>query len=153
MFEADTAGFNLEFSEPPRKLCLSTQKRKLWLIKAIDRRTGRTIAWVLGNRNAATFRRLYRKLKHLKRCVFYTDNWDAFAKVLPKRRHVVGKSGTISIEHDNSNTRHHLGRFTRRTKVVSKSVFMVDLTIRMWCALTDPDIFKQWQELFLSVFA
>jgi IS1 family transposase len=92
-------------------------------------------------------------LKHLKKCVFYTDAWDAFAAVLPRKRHVVGKSGTVAIEQNNSNTRHHLGRFTRRTKVVSKSVFMVDLTIRMWCALTDPDIFKQWQELFLSVFA
>jgi len=91
-------------------------------------------------------------VKHLKNCWFYTDNWDAFSEVLPQERHIIGKSGTVAIERDNSNTRHHLGRFTRRTKVVSWSGFMVDLTIRMWCALTDPDIFKHWQELFLSVF-
>ena len=92
-------------------------------------------------------------MKHLKQCMFYTDNWDAFSAVLPPERHIIGKSGTVAIERDNSNTRHHLGRFTRRTKVVSKSVFMVGLTLRMWCALTTPDIFKHWQDVMLSVFS
>jgi len=35
-------------------------------------------------------------------------------------RHVIGKAYTITLEHDNSNTRHHLGRMSRSTKVVSK---------------------------------
>jgi IS1 family transposase len=87
-------------------------------------------------------------VKHLKNAVFYTDHWDAFAEVLPSERHIIGKSGTFAIEQNNSNTRHHLGRFTRRTKVVSKSPEMVDLTIRLWCSLTKPDIFRQWQKLF-----
>jgi len=86
------------------------------------------VAWVLGRRDAATFRRLYDKVKHLKNCKFYTDDWEAFAKVLPKDRHVIGKSHTVAIERDNSNTRHHLARFTRRTKVVSKKPEMVDLS-------------------------
>lgn len=83
--------------------------KKLWLIKALDRRSRRTIAWVLGGRDSATFRRLYDKVKHLKNCTFYTDAWDAFAKVLPPERHVIGKAYTIAIEQNNSNTRHHLG--------------------------------------------
>jgi IS1 family transposase len=91
-------------------------------------------------------------VKHLKNCTFYTDNWDAFAKVLPPERHIIGKSGTVAVERDNSNTRHHLGRFTRRTKVVSKSEFMVDLTLRLWRALTNPEIFKVWQSKMLYIF-
>jgi len=91
-------------------------------------------------------------VKHLKNCTFYTDNWDAFAEVLPPERHIIGKSGTPAIERDNSNTRHHLGRFTRRTKVVSKSEVMVDLTIRLWLSLTKPEIFKRWQNQMLSIF-
>ena len=78
------------------------------------------MTWVLGGCNAATFRRLYDKVKHLKNCIFYTDDWNAFAKILPPKRHVIGKAHAISIEHDNSNTRHHLGRFPLRTKVVSQ---------------------------------
>ena len=51
-------------------------------------------------------------MKHLSDCQYYTDNWEAFAKVLPAERHHIGKSGTATVERDNSNTRHHLGRFT-----------------------------------------
>ena len=118
----------------------------------MDRATGRTIAWVIGGRDAKTFQRLYNKVKHLKDCIFYTDDWDAFAKVLPKEQHVIGKSGTVAIERDNSNTRHHLGRFTRRTKIVSKQDIMVDLSIKIWCALTTPEIFQDFQMQLLSMF-
>jgi insertion element IS1 protein InsB len=128
------------------------KKRKLWIIKAVDRRTGRTVAWVLGSRNSKTFQRLYDKVKHLKNCIFYTDDWDVFAKVLPPERHITGKAHTIDIEHDNSNTRHHLGRFTRRTKVVSKKEFMVDLTLRIWHAVTTNGIFMALQNIALSIY-
>jgi insertion element IS1 protein InsB len=130
----------------------TVKKNTLWVIKALDRCCGRTIAWVLGGRDSATFRRLYDKVKHLKHCIFYTDDWSTFAEVLPKERHAISKSETHTIERDNSKTRHHLGRFTRRTKVVSKSPFMVELTIRLWCALTQPEIFKQWQTQMMYIF-
>jgi len=131
---------------------IQKKPNKLWLIKAIDRKTGRTIAWVLGKRDAKTFTRLYSKVSHLDHCIFYTDDWDSFANVLPQKRHVIGKEHTVSIERDNSNTRHHLGRFTRRTKVVSKKSEMVDLSIKLWNALTSPDIFSQYQAVALSLF-
>ena len=110
------------------------------------------MAWVLGGRDTATFRRLYEKVKHLKNCIFYTDNWDAFAEVLPPERHIIGKEYTTDIERDNSNTRHHLGRFTRRTKVVSKKEFMVDLTLRIWHAVTANGFFGILQNIALSIY-
>ena len=126
--------------------------QKLWIIKAVDCGTGRTIAWVTGGRDAATFRRLYDKVKHLKDCTFYTDDWDAFAKVLPPERHIIGKSGTVPIERDNSNTRHHLGRMTRRTKVVSKKESMVYDSIKLWRALTTQETFLHYQAIALSIY-
>lgn len=71
---------------------------------------------------------------------------------MPKERHVIGKKHTVTIEWDNSNTRHHLARMTRRTKVVSRSEDMVDMTIKMWCALTQDAIFKHFQARALSIF-
>ena len=56
----------------------------------------------------------YEKVEHLEACEFYTDEWRSFAKVLPQARYKISRSGRASIERDNSNTRHHLGRFTRR---------------------------------------
>ncbi|WP_162147066.1 IS1 family transposase [Holospora obtusa] len=75
-----------------------------------------------------------------------------FLKSLPKNRHNIGKSGTVCIEQDHSNTRHHLGHMTRRTKVVSKNEFMVYGSIKLLCALTTPEIFNHYQKTFLSIF-
>ena len=110
------------------------------------------MAWVTGGRDAATFRKLYDKVKHLNKCIFYTDDWDAFSKVLPAERHVIGKRHTISIEQDNSNTRHYLARMTRRTKVVSKSEYMVNASIKLWLAMTEPETFERVQMQFISIF-
>ena len=110
------------------------------------------MAWVLGRRDTATFRLLYDKVKHCKNCTFYTDNWDAFLNVLPPERHIIGKAHTIDIEHDNSNTRHHLGRFTRRTKVVSQLEHMVDITLRIWHAVTTTELFAVLQQSVISIF-
>jgi insertion element IS1 protein InsB len=107
---------------------------------------------VLGDRDTATFQRLYEKLRLLTDCSFYSDKWASFAEVLPPQRHVVGKAHTVAIERDNSNTRHHLARFTRRTKVVSKSKEMVERTIRLWCWLTTPEIFTFWQKQALTIY-
>lgn len=75
----------------------------------MDRGAGRTVAWIIGSCDTATFRRLYGKVKRLTRCIFHTDDWGAFAAVLPVERHVIGKGHTVAIERNNSNTRPHLG--------------------------------------------
>jgi hypothetical protein len=59
---------------------------------------------------------------------------------------------THAIERDNSNTRHHLTRMTRRTKVVSKSIDMIRASLKLWYALNVPAIFEAYQALFLSIF-
>jgi len=110
------------------------------------------VAWVLGGRDTTTFRRLYEKVRHLTDCTFYTDNWDAFAEVLPPERHIIGKQHTVNAEHDNSNTRHHLGRFTRKTKVVSQLEHMVDLTLRIWHAVTTTELFSSLQLSVSSIY-
>ena len=110
------------------------------------------MAWVLGGRDVATFRRLYDKVKHLADCRFYTDDWEAFANVLPKDRHVIGKQHTVAIERDNSNTRHHLGRMTRRTKVVSRCEKMLEASLKLWLNLTTAEIFALYQNRALSIF-
>jgi len=122
------------------------------IIKALDLNTLRTVSWVVGGRDAATLRRLYCKLEHLNDCLFYTDEWDVLAKVLPPERHVIGKESTIAIEQDSSNTCHHLGEMTRRTKIVSQSEVMICLSMRLWHALTISWIFTEYQRKFIPVY-
>ncbi|WP_339040640.1 hypothetical protein [Candidatus Lariskella endosymbiont of Hedychridium roseum] len=39
-------------------------------------------------------------MSHLKECHFYTDDCDAFSKILPKKRHTIGKSGTVCVSRE-----------------------------------------------------
>lgn len=88
----------------------------------------------------------------MSNATFYTDNWEAFSAVLPKNRHIIGKKHTITIEQNNSNTRHYIGRFTRKTKIVSKSEQMVNLSMRLLSYLTAAGGFETLQKQFLSIF-
>ena len=67
--------------------------------------------------------------------MFYTDDRGAFAKALLGDPHIAGK---IQM----SNTRHHLRRVALGSKVISKKEEVVDNTIKMWCALKQPDVFR-----------
>jgi len=58
----------------------------------------------------------------------------------------------VTIEQDISNTRHHLGWFTRRINVVSRSSYMVDLTLWIWHAVTTTDLFHQLQNTVAYIF-
>jgi insertion element IS1 protein InsB len=108
------------------------KQRKIWIWRAVDCRTNKTIGWVVGGRNAKTFKRLFEKLKY-KVNHFYTDDWKTYKKIIPAERHTIGKKHTVGIEQSNSNIRHYLARFTRRTKVVSKSVAMIEISLLITC--------------------
>lgn len=69
-----------------------------------------------------------------------------------KNRHMIGKAHITTIEQDNRNTRPPLGRVTRGTKVVLKKEEMTHASLKLWCSLTDPSIFKIYQSTFLSIF-
>ena len=117
----------------------------------MDCRNNKTVGWVIGNRNATTFRRLYEKLKnHVKR--FYTDNWEVYREVIPAEKLTQGKKYTIGIEQNNSNIRHYLGRMTRRTKVVSKSIEMLNISLLITCYLNEYNGYNYFQNIFLSIF-
>jgi insertion element IS1 protein InsB len=87
----------------------------------VDRRPGRTLAWVRGGRDGPTCQRRYATVTHWTPGLFDTDAWDTVAQGLPQARHRTGKAQTHAIERAHSHTRHPLARMTRRTTVVSQS--------------------------------
>ena len=96
----------------------------------------RTIAWVLGGRDDATGQKLLDKVG-IQGKIFLTDDWEGFHRLIPQDQLFTGKDLTVSIEQDNSNIRHFVARFRRRTKVVSKIALMVDLSLRLYHYLHD----------------
>ena len=111
----------------------------------------RPLFCVCGKRNVGTVRKLYERFSHLKDCKFFTDEWKVFAKIIPEEKHFAGKEFTTSIEQNNSNTRNDVGRFIRRTKIVSKSIEMVENTMKLWVYLEDENNFKYYRDKFLSI--
>jgi insertion element IS1 protein InsB len=99
------------------------KNRTVWLWLAVDR----------DSRNISGFRIGSRSRKALKKMMFYsslkaeryaTDDYRAY-RLLPKEKRLVGKAHTFTIESKNSQVRHYLARFHRRTKCYSKSVHSI----------------------------
>src|SRR5271154_3648458 len=104
---------------------------KLWLWRAYDPIARRTIAWVLGRRDDATCKHLLNKIG-VEGKILVIDDWEGYHRLIPESQLFIGKDLTVPIEQDNSNIRHFLARFRRRTKVVSKAEEMVDLSLRLY---------------------
>jgi insertion element IS1 protein InsB len=111
----------------------------------------RALAWELGGRDDATCRRLLDRVG-LQGNVFLTDDWEGYHRLIPPTQHFTGKDLTFGIEQDNSNVRHHLARFCRRSKVTSRAQPMVDGTLRLLHHLKQPENFLPLRNTFLSIF-
>lgn len=105
----------------------------------------------MGRRDDATCQQLLDKVG-IKGHIFLTDDWDGFHRLIPEDQLFTGKDLTFPIEQDNSNIRHYLARFRRRTKVVSKCPKMVDLSLRLHHYLREPNNYAALAAVFLSIF-
>jgi insertion element IS1 protein InsB len=126
------------------------QKNKRWLWRAFDPIDGRTLAWVLGQRDDATCRKLLDKIG-LRGKTFVTDDWEGYHRCIPEDQLFTGKDLTFGIEQDNSNIRHYLARFRRRSKVTSRSEHMADLSLRLHHHLHNPLNFREWARKIQSI--
>ena len=105
------------------------EKNKVWLWRAYDPVARRTLGWELGGRDDATCRRLLDRIG-IEGHLFLTDDWEGFHRLIPEGQLFTGKDLTFPIEQDNSDIRHHLARFRRRSKVTSRARHMVDGALR-----------------------
>ena len=127
------------------------EKNKIWVWKAFDPVSRRVIAWTLGSRCDRTVQKLIEEIGLVGR-KFITDDWEGFHRLIPEDQLFTGKDLTYPIEQDNSNTRHYLARFRRRSKVSSRSIEMVDLSLLLLYHLSDPNVFKKYPNSFLFIF-
>ena len=95
------------------------------------------VDWECGGRDAGTLSRLLERVERWKPRLYCTDDWAAYAELIPQGRLFVGKEETHGIERDNSRQRHWLARFRRRSCVVSKVKRMVDASIALYVRFAD----------------
>ena len=101
---------------------IQRKDNKGWLIYAYCRKSKEIVAYVWGQRNLATVRKLKAKLKQLN--VRYkhiaSDDWQSFKRVFGGSHHFIGKQHTVGIEGNNCALRHLVSRATRRSCCFSK---------------------------------
>ena len=103
----------------------------LWSYRSANRRLGLLVAVIAPLAKDSSTK------SASKAKTFVTDDWDGYHRLIPEDQLFTGKDLTVFIEQDNSNIRHFVARFRRRTKVVSKSEEMVDLSLRLYHHLHD----------------
>jgi IS1 family transposase len=106
---------------------VGNKNQKQWVWLALDRETREIIGVAVGARDEATAQQLWESLPAVYRqcAVCSSDFWDAYACVLPSKRHrPVGKESgqTSHIERLNTTLRQRISRLVRKTLSFSKKV-------------------------------
>lgn len=90
------------------------------------------MAYHFGDRKDFVFRELKEKLSAFEIDFYYTDDWGAYDRNLPKQKHVVGKRNTQSTERKHLTLRTRIKRLARRTICFSKLEKMHDIVIGLF---------------------
>jgi len=103
-----------------------------WLWHALDHRTGRVLAYVVGTRKDTEFLRLRALLAAFGITRYYTDKAGVDRRHLPPAQHTVGKLSMQKIERKHLTLRTRLKRLARKTLCFSRSRVMHDLLIGLY---------------------
>jgi insertion element IS1 protein InsB len=80
---------------------VGSKAQQRWLGYALDHKTGKMWAYVLGDRKDAAFLKLKKLLEPFGITRFYTDDWGAYERHLEPENHSIGKENTQKIERKN----------------------------------------------------
>jgi insertion element IS1 protein InsB len=130
----DTTSTALELDELWSFVLKRANKRWIWI--ALCRATRQVVAYVVGDRSAATCHKLWAHIPAAYRSAHcYTDFWEAYRSVVPAEQHTAAgkESGlTAHVERWNNTLRQRLGRFVRKSLSFSKSEAMHELCLRLF---------------------
>lgn len=106
---------------------MGKKKRVKWVWLALNRETREIVGVAIGSRRKVTARKLWASLPAVYRqcALCYSDYWDAYAAVLPSKRHrAVGKDSGLTnhIERFNNTLRQRCSRLVRKTLSFSKKL-------------------------------
>lgn len=106
---------------------VENKENKQWIWLALDTKTREIVGVYVGERSRESAKKLWKSLPPVYRqcAVFYTDFWEAYNTVIPKKRHKpVGKETgkTNHIERLNNTLRQRISRLVRKTLSFSKKL-------------------------------
>jgi insertion element IS1 protein InsB len=100
---------------------VGNKQNQRWLWYALEKRSGKVLAFAFGKRSDEAFLALKLLLSRFQIRWHYTDSWGSYQRHLWDFEHKVGKDGTQDIERENLDLRTRIKRLQRRTIGFSKS--------------------------------
>lgn len=89
------------------------------------------LKWVVGDRSLATFRLLWLMIRGWGSFLYITDGYPVYPCLINDCDHLVSKTAMTRVEGENSRLRHYLARLHRKTFCYSKSIEMLEASIRL----------------------
>jgi len=111
---------------------VGAKEKARWLWHAIDHPSGRGLAYVVGPRKEAVFRKLQALLAPFGITRYYTDKAGVYQRLLPPEQHTMGKLSMQKIERKHLTLRTRLKRLARKTLSFSRSCMMHNLLIGLY---------------------
>ena len=111
---------------------LNSKDEKLWIWKALNHDTGELLDWECGDRSEETAAHLINRLRQTGAKLYISDEYAVYSNLIPVGQLYQGKDKTDGIERNNGRQRHWFARFRRKSIVVSKAAWMVDVTMALF---------------------
>jgi insertion element IS1 protein InsB len=105
-----------------------------WIWTAVDRHEHRFLGFALGSRVDDKAKEIWNVVNNPALGFAMTDHWMVYTRVIPRHLHKATKRQTFTVEGYNSILRQGLARLHRRTKCYSKSLHMLDYSLRLLMA-------------------
>ena len=103
----------------------------MWIWTAVNHFQPGLLDWTIGDHSATTFKPLWKRIR-LWNCYFWvSDGWKVYDSFLPDEDRIISKTYMTRVEGENSRLRHYLARLRRKTFCYSKSVEMLNISIRL----------------------
>jgi len=96
----------------------------------------------LGDRSSETFKQLWLRIKAWNSYFYVTDGYPVYPCFINQEDHIVSKTYMTRVEGENSRLRHYLARLKRKTFCYSKSVEMLELSIRLARLLSQKSLYS-----------
>jgi IS1 family transposase len=112
---------------------VGSRENDVWIWLALEVNSRKVIGYAIGDRSINTFKRLWDGIcdKIKRNAIFYTDRWDAY-NLIPYKQRIVKRGGTNHIERLFLTLRNDNPRFTRKTLRFSKSLDMLEISLKLW---------------------
>ena len=89
------------------------------------------LKFVVGNRSLDTFRLLWQRIQGWRCFLYITDGYHVYPCLIEDADHLVSKTAMTRVEGENCRLRHYLARLHRKTLCYSKSVEMLNCSVRL----------------------